>query len=104
MVGAGQVIVRHANLAIGEPLPEQRVLHLDTHPSRWRGEQVGKRVQGELEPGHPCQLSAIRCADPFAQRRQMVIHLPLGGGAGRAHTTDDDLPELLTMDLQESPD
>jgi hypothetical protein len=33
----------------------------------------------------------------------MVIHLPLGGG-GRAHTADDDLPELLTMDLQESPD
>ena len=72
--------------------------------ARRRGEQIGKRVQGELEPGHPCPLLAGRCADPFAQRRQMVIDLPLGGGAGRAHTADDDLPELLTMDLQESPD
>src|SRR3989449_8406959 len=33
----------------------------------------------------------------------MVIHLPLGGGAGRAYTADDDLPELLPMDLEEGP-
>src|SRR5213593_242387 len=33
----------------------------------------------------------------------MVIHLSLGGGAGRAHTADDDLPELLAMELEEGP-
>src|SRR5436305_10647391 len=34
----------------------------------------------------------------------MVVHLPLGGGAGRAHPADDDLSKLLTMSLQERPE
>ena len=55
-------------------------------------------VQGELERGHPRELSAVRCDDPFAQRRQMIVRLP-PGGAGRADTADDDLSELLTMNL-----
>src|ERR1700737_1052435 len=34
----------------------------------------------------------------------MAVHLPLGGGAARAHTADDDFPELLAMDLEEGPE
>src|SRR6185436_4674210 len=94
----------HANLTIGETSLEERVLRLDAHTARRRGEQIGKRIQSELEPGHPCELPALRCADSFTQHRQMIIRLPLGGGAGRAHTADDDLPELLAMDLHERPE
>jgi hypothetical protein len=34
----------------------------------------------------------------------MAIHEALGRAASRAHATDDDLSELLTMDFQKSPE
>ena len=34
VIGAGQVVVRDADLAIGEPLLQQRILHLDAHAAR----------------------------------------------------------------------
>src|SRR5215813_7365135 len=104
VVCAGQVIVDHCDLAIGKPLLEKRVLDLDAYPSPWHPEQIGKRVQSELEPGHPLQLALMRYADSFGERRQMLLHLPPGGGTSRAHTADDDLPELLAMDFEEGPE
>ena len=70
VVGAGQVVVRDADLAIGEPSLEQRVLHLDGDAARRHGEQIRKRVQRELEPRHPRQLAVARRDDPFAERRE----------------------------------
>src|SRR5881397_717670 len=34
----------------------------------------------------------------------MFIHLPLRSGASRAHTANDDLPELLAVDFEEGPE
>ena len=50
MIGARHVVVRDGDLAVGEASPEQRVLDLGAHPAWRTGEQIGKRVQGELEP------------------------------------------------------
>ena len=64
----------------------------------------GKRVQGEVEPRHPRLLAVARREGPLAERREEVVHLPLGGDAGGADAADDDLSELLAMQLEQRPE
>src|SRR6185437_8685762 len=43
----------------------QRVLHLGAHSARRHSEEIGKRIQGKLEPGHARELAATRLPDPL---------------------------------------
>ena len=104
VIGTRQVVVRDADLAVREPLPEQRVLHFHAHAAWRQREQIRKRIQRELEPRHPRHLRPSGAPTPVAQRRQMLVDCRSAAVTGRAHAANDDLAELLAMDLEQGPE
>ncbi|HXT32813.1 MAG TPA: hypothetical protein VN716_26100 [Vicinamibacterales bacterium] len=97
------MLVRDRDLPIGEPPLQQRVLHVDADASRRPAEQVGKRVQREVEPRQTRPFARAGRADPGAHRRQVLVDLPFGLVTGGAQAADHDPAELLPMDLEQRP-
>ncbi|MBA2684088.1 MAG: hypothetical protein H0U66_06330 [Gemmatimonadaceae bacterium] len=101
MIGAREVVVHDADLSIGEPPAKQRILHLRAYTTGRHGEDLGPRIECEGEPWHARDISYGRLTHAGAQHVHLIVPLTLGVLARRARATDDDLPELFAMNLEQ---